>query len=101
MSAIILTQDQLSLIASIIKDLIKVGYMPFSVNDSTFHRVNTEISIFNILKQVEHKFSIIFKRGIGDNTQVNFDIDNETLCIVSFDSNAINLPIFKYFRALS
>lgn len=101
MSAIILTQDQLVLIASIIKDLIKVGYMPFSVNDSSFHLVETENHIFNVLKKVERKFSMIFKRGIGDNTQINFDIENETLCIVSFDSNAINLPVFKYFRALS
>lgn len=101
MSVIILTQDQLALIASIIKDLIKVGYMPFSVNDSSFHLVETESHIFNVLKKVECKFSMIFKRSVGDNTIVNFDIENETLCIVSIDSNAINLPVFKYFRALS
>jgi hypothetical protein len=99
-SVVVLTHDQLTLIADVVKDLIKTGYMPFSVTDSTFHYVQTEKQIFNILKIVERKFSMIFKRAVGDNTTVSFDIENENLCVVSFDSNAINSPVFKYWRPL-
>lgn len=97
-----LSKENLVRIYELCSDLIKVGYQPILVNDSVSYSVQTISNIMSTMKIVEAKFSIIFKRAVGDNTRLNFVVENETLCIVSFDCNCMNfVPFFKYYRALS
>jgi len=97
-----LTRDQISTVCDLCIDLIKVGYVPFMVQDSSSHCVDSIAHIMSTMRIIDSKFTIMFKRAVGDNTVLRFDVESDTLCLVSFDSNSMCLsPFYKYFRSMS
>ena len=86
-------------ITEVSEELLKLGYLPFSVHNDTMKRcVETLSHLLKAFDSSAHVVTVFYKKGVGDNTLVRFINENNTTCFIEWESNTCYFPYSKYFN---